>query len=71
MYGAEKKSGEGAAPIADALGISGDIMFFWVLPEPSFRKACKAGKPFKITGQLADKARTVKQFFVCVPFVFA
>lgn len=71
MYGAGSKASEGAAPVADAMGVSGDIVFYWVLPEDAFRKACKAGKPFPVTGQQAGNARTVKQFFVCVPFAFA
>ena len=71
MYGAENKSSEGAVPVADALGVSGDIVFYWVLPEEGYRKACKAGKPFPVTGQrLTDPPRKVKQFFVCVPFKF-
>ncbi len=70
LYGAGNKTGEGAVPVADALGVSGDIVFYWVLPEESFRKACKSGKPFPVTGQLPGNARTVKQFFVCVPFEF-
>lgn len=65
VYGAGSKANEGAAPVADALGVPGDIVFYWVLPTPSFKKACKAGKPFSVTGLCS---RTLKQFFVCVPF---
>ena len=72
MYGAANKCGEGAAPVADALGVSGDIVFYWVLPEASFKKACKSGKPFPVTGQqLLGNPRTLKQYLVCVPFAFA
>lgn len=72
MYGAANKCGEGAVPVADALGVSGDIVFYWVLPEASFKKACKSGKPFPVTGQqLPGNPRTLKQYLVCVPFVFA
>ena len=68
MYGAGSRSGEGAAPVADALGVAGDIVFYWVLPEARFKKACKAGRPFPGTGQQPGRERTLRQYFVCVPF---
>jgi len=71
MYGAGRRSGEGAAPVADALGVAGDIVFYWVLPEERFLKACKAGKPFPVAGQQPGRERALRQFFVCVPFASA
>jgi hypothetical protein len=70
MNGAASRSGEGVAPVADALGISGDIDFFWLLPKELFEMACLARKAFPVTGQTPGSARTVKQFFVCMPFEF-
>jgi hypothetical protein len=62
---------EGAGPVADALGVTGDIVFYWVLPEERFLKACKAGKPFPVAGQQPGRERALRQFFVCVPFASA
>ena len=70
MYGNGKKSKEGVAPVADALGIEGDIVFYWVLPRIRYDEACKAKVPFAVTGQSPGDTRKVKQFFVCVPFDF-
>ena len=70
MYGNGKKSKEGVAPVADALGIEGDIVFYWVLPRTRYDEACKAKVPFAVTGQSPGDTRKVKQFFVCVPFDF-
>ena len=61
------ESGEGAAPVADALGVAGDIAFYWALPKEKFEKACKAGKPFPVAGQQLGRKRTLKQYFLCVP----
>ena len=61
---------EGVGPVADALGISGDITVYWVLPEPRYQQACDAGKPFPVTRQLPGDTRKVRQYFVCVPFEF-
>jgi hypothetical protein len=70
MTGAANKSGEGVALVADALGVSGDIEFYWVLPKERFKMACQSKKAFPVTGQTPGSARTVKQFFVCAPFEF-
>jgi len=70
MYGKGPKSGEGIAPVADALGIKGDIVFYWVLPRARYVEACRAKDPFEVTDQRPDDTRTLKQYFVCVPFDF-
>ena len=70
MTGQASKGGEGVALVADALGISGEIVFYWLLPRERFQMACKAKKAFPVTGQQPGSARTVRQFFVCVPFEF-
>ena len=61
---------EGVGPVADALGITGDIAVYWVLPGPRYKQACDAGKPFPVTRQHPGDTRKVRQYFVCVPFVF-
>jgi hypothetical protein len=70
LYGSGKKKEEGIVPVANALGVTDDVIFYWVLPETSFRKACKLGKPFSITGQHVGEMCTLKQYFLCVPFAF-
>ena len=71
MRGLEKKSNEGVIPVAEALGISGDVTYYWILPKPQFDEACKAGKPFVVkdpSETLPGETLTVRQYFVCVPF---
>ena len=53
-----------------ALGVFGDIEFYWLLPRERFLMACKAKKAFPVTRQQPGSARTVRQFFVCVPFEY-
>jgi hypothetical protein len=46
-----------------------NFIVYWVLPEPRFKLACDAGKPFPVARQLPGDTRKVRQFFICVPFV--
>jgi hypothetical protein len=66
---------EGAAPVAEALGVAPgkDIDFLWVLPTERFNKVREAGKPLKVVKASQDASsgaaqRRVAQYALCVPF---
>ena len=71
VRGKGSRRAEGAAPVAEALGLHGSkgeaVPFYWVLPPERFEAACRRGRPFPVVGGGASEP-SIRQFALCMPF---